>query len=156
MNSTSMALVKAGGNSVPIMFPVGESGYVVVSVFPLSIRFNLSENLVHIDEEVFDVDSGDLNHTPGQDHVSKNPAEWHLRPRRYFAYGLASQYIGQSSQGVIGRVSSTNTPHTPTATSVKIEPGCEVITLETRGGHSPRFSNLRAAEKVKQVKHLKI
>jgi len=25
-----------------------------------------------------------------------------------------------------------------------------------RGGHSPRFCNLRAAEKVKQVKHLKI
>jgi len=28
--------------------------------------------------------------------------------------------------------------------------------FNTRGGHSPRFSNLRAAEKVKQVKHLKI
>jgi len=28
--------------------------------------------------------------------------------------------------------------------------------IQSRGGHSPRFSNLRVAEKVKQVKHLKI
>jgi len=60
-----MALVSVGGNFVPIMFLMGESGYVVVSVFRLSIRFSLSENSVHIDEEVFDVDSRDLTHTLG-------------------------------------------------------------------------------------------
>jgi len=36
-------------------------------------------------------------------------------------------------------------------------PRCHITwQMDARGGHSPRFSNLRAAEKVKQVKHLKI
>jgi len=56
-NSSSMAFMRRGGNSVPITFPVGESGYAVMSAFRLSIRFSLSENSVHIDEEVLDVHS---------------------------------------------------------------------------------------------------
>jgi len=74
-----MTLVRAGGNSIPITFPVGESGYVVVSAFRLSIRFSLSENSMHIDEEVFDVDSGELTHTLSQDPIPGISREWHFR-----------------------------------------------------------------------------
>jgi len=128
-----MALVRAGENSVPIMFLVEESGYTIVNAFRLSIRFSLSENLVHIDEEVFDVDNGELTHTLGQVPVFGISREWHLKLGRYFAYGLTDCFAAESNQGVTIRVSSTNTPHTPTPigmpVSVKIEPGCKVIAL---------------------------
>jgi hypothetical protein len=63
---TSFATIRADGNIVPISFPLGNDGLASVSAVCLSLRFQLNIASMHIDEEVFDSESGDVTHTIGQ------------------------------------------------------------------------------------------
>jgi hypothetical protein len=54
---------KVGG--VPISFPLGIDGVAYVTSLRLSLRFQMSEDFMFIDEEVYDAQSGDLIHTIG-------------------------------------------------------------------------------------------
>jgi len=61
-----MAIVRANGEGVPIMFLVGKDGFAIVFAFQLSLRFQLNEDSLHIDEEVFNDHSRALTYTIGQ------------------------------------------------------------------------------------------
>jgi hypothetical protein len=54
---------KVGG--VPISFPLGNDGVAHVTSLRLSLRFQMSEDFIFIDEEVYDTQSGDLIHIIG-------------------------------------------------------------------------------------------
>jgi len=125
-----MAFVRVVEEVVPITFLVGDLGYVVVSVSHLSICFLLSENLIYIDEEVYNNLSGELTHTIGQEPNLLSPSrQWHLQPGKYLAYGLPQSVVGASSREGTHRLSSTSTSQTPLPTRVKIEPGVVVIAI---------------------------
>jgi hypothetical protein len=51
---------------VPISFPLGTDGVALVTFLRLSLKFQMSEDFMFIDEEVYDAQSGDLIHTIGQ------------------------------------------------------------------------------------------
>jgi hypothetical protein len=63
---------------------LGIDGVAYVTSLRLSLRFQMSEDFMFIDEEVYDVQSGDLIHTIGQspacDGASK---QWLLNDGRY-------------------------------------------------------------------------
>jgi hypothetical protein len=50
---------------VPISFPLGSDGLAGLTFLRLSLRFRLSEGFMFIDEDVYDVLSGDLVQTIG-------------------------------------------------------------------------------------------
>jgi hypothetical protein len=60
-----LAVIYCEGEGVPISFPLGNDGVVLVTSLRLSLRFQMSENFMFIDEEVYDTQSGDLIHTIG-------------------------------------------------------------------------------------------
>ena len=48
---------------VPISFPLGSDGVAHVTSSRLSLRFQMSEEFMFIDKEVYDANFGDLIHT---------------------------------------------------------------------------------------------
>jgi len=60
-----VVVVIADGAGVPIIFPVHDDGVAVVLASRLSLRFQLREDSICIDEEVFDPDSGIFIHIVG-------------------------------------------------------------------------------------------
>jgi len=62
-----MVLIHANGRGVPISFQVGVDGKCTISALRLHLRFQFLEGSMHVDEEVFDVDSGELLYTIGQE-----------------------------------------------------------------------------------------
>jgi hypothetical protein len=72
----------AGG--VPISFPLGNDEVALVTSIRLSLRFQMSEDFMFIDEEVYDAQSGDLIHTIGQSPVCDGDTkQWLLNAGRY-------------------------------------------------------------------------
>jgi hypothetical protein len=61
-----LAVVYSEGERVPVSFPLGNDGVALVTSLRLSLRFQMSEEFMFIDEEVYDAQSGDLIHTIGQ------------------------------------------------------------------------------------------
>jgi hypothetical protein len=62
----SFVTIRADGDGVLISFPLGNDGLAsAVSVVRLGIRFQLNIASLHIDEEVFDLVSGDVTRTIG-------------------------------------------------------------------------------------------
>jgi hypothetical protein len=58
-----MVVVTANGEEIPIVFPVGEGGFPEVSAVRLSLRFQLKLDSIHVDEEIYESESGVLTHT---------------------------------------------------------------------------------------------
>jgi len=132
MSCNSMVVVRALGKLVPMTFRIGELGFAVVIVFHLSIRFCLTEHSIHIDEEVFDNVSGELTHTIGHRPFPNSPSQkWHLLLESYLAYSSPSSVLGASNQEGTPRLSNTSIEQTPLSTRIKIEPGIDVITIES-------------------------
>jgi hypothetical protein len=78
----------AGG--VPISFPLGNDGVALVTSIRLSLRFQMSEDFMFIDEDVYDAQSGDLIHTIGQSPVCDGDTkQWLLNVGRYRVYGVS-------------------------------------------------------------------
>jgi hypothetical protein len=59
------AVIYSEVGRVPISFPLGIDGVAHVTPLRLSLRFQMSEDFMFIDEEVYDAQSGDLVHTIG-------------------------------------------------------------------------------------------
>jgi hypothetical protein len=59
------AVIYSEVGGVPISIPLGIDGLAHVTSLRLSLRFQLSEDFMFIDEEVYDAQSGDLIHTIG-------------------------------------------------------------------------------------------
>jgi hypothetical protein len=98
----------AGG--VPISFPLGNDEVALVTSIRLSLRFQMSEDFMFIDEEVYDAQSGDLIHTIGQslacDGASK---QWLLNAGRYRVYGVSDSVMAASTELVTPHRSSIGT-----------------------------------------------
>jgi hypothetical protein len=61
-----LAVIYSDREGVPISFPLGNDGVALVTSLRLSLRFEMSEDFIFIDEEIYDAQSGDLIHTIGQ------------------------------------------------------------------------------------------
>jgi hypothetical protein len=62
---SSFAVICTDGDVVPLSFPLGIDGHALVTSLRLSLRFQMSEEFMFIDEEVYDAQSGDLVLTIG-------------------------------------------------------------------------------------------
>ena len=60
-----LAVIYLDGVGVLISFPLGSDRVAHVMSLRLSLRFQLSEDFMFIDEDVYDANSGDLTHTIG-------------------------------------------------------------------------------------------
>ena len=58
-----LAVIYSNNDGVPISFPLGNDGVARVTSLRLSLRFQMSEDIMFIDEEVYDAYSGCLIHT---------------------------------------------------------------------------------------------
>jgi hypothetical protein len=77
------AVIYCEVGGVPISFPLGNDGVAHVTL-RLSLRFQMSEDFMFIDEEVYDAQSGDLIHTIGQSPVCNGASKkWLLNAGRY-------------------------------------------------------------------------
>jgi hypothetical protein len=128
----------AGG--VPISFPLGNDGVALVTSIRLSLRFQMSEDFMFIDEEVYDAQSGDLIHTIGQSPVCDGDTkQWLLNAGRYRVYGVSDSVMAASTKLVTPHRSSTGTVQLTPITRVKVEHAEELITIlsDDSDGNSP-------------------
>jgi hypothetical protein len=54
------AVIHSDSEGVPISFPLGNDRVALVNSLRLSLRFQMSEDFMFIDEEVYDAQSGGL------------------------------------------------------------------------------------------------
>jgi hypothetical protein len=89
-----LVVIYADGEGVLISFPISNDGVALVTSLRLSLRFWLSEDFMFIDEEVYDVHSGDLIHTIGQSpECDRDTKQWLLKAGRYLVYGMSDGNI---------------------------------------------------------------
>jgi hypothetical protein len=104
------AVIYSEIGGVPISFLLGIDGVAHVTSLRLSLRFQMSEDFMFIDEEVYDAQSGDLIHTIGQspacDGASK---QWLLNAGRYQGYGVSDSVMAATTELVTLHRSSTCT-----------------------------------------------
>jgi len=65
-----MVVVRANGEGVPVIFHVGADGEADVSALRLNLRFQLKVDSIHVDEDIYDPQSGCLTYTVGQMPIS--------------------------------------------------------------------------------------
>jgi hypothetical protein len=95
---------------VPISFPLGNDGVALVTSIRLSLRFQMSEDFMFIDEDVYDTQSGDLIHSIGQSPVcGGDTKQWLLNAGRYRVYGVSDSVMVASTELVTPHRSSTGT-----------------------------------------------
>jgi hypothetical protein len=84
-----LAVVSSDGGGVPVSFPLGNDGVALVTSIRLSLRFQMSEDFMFIDEEVYDAQSGDLTYTISQSPVCDGASkQWLLNAMKYRVYGV--------------------------------------------------------------------
>jgi hypothetical protein len=135
-----LAVIYLDGVGVPISFLLGSDGVAHVTSLRLSLRFQMSEEIMFIDEEVYDAESGDLIHTIGQSSVSDGASkQWLLNAGRYRVYGVSDSVMAASTELVTPHRSSTGTVQLTPATRVKLEHADELITIlsDDSDGNSP-------------------
>jgi hypothetical protein len=129
---------KVGG--VPISFPLGIDEVAHVTSLRLSLRFQMSEDFMFIDEEVYDAQSGNLIYTIGKSPVCDGASkEWLLNAGRYRVYGVSDSVMAATTELVTLHHSSTGTVQLTHATRVKVEQAEELITIlsDDSDGNSP-------------------
>jgi hypothetical protein len=115
---------------VPISFPLGNDGVAHITSLRLSLRFQMSEDFMFIDEEVYDAQSGDLIHTIGQSPVCDGASkQWLLNAGRYRVYSVSDSVMVATTELVTPHRSSTGTIQLTHATRVKVEHAEELITI---------------------------
>jgi hypothetical protein len=124
------AVIYCEVGGVPISFPLGIDGVAHVTSLRLSLRFQMSEDFIFIDEEVYDAQSGDLIHTIGQSPVCDRASkQWLLNAGRYRIYGMSDSVMAATTELVTPHRSSTGTVQLIHATRVKVEQAEELITI---------------------------
>jgi hypothetical protein len=125
-----LAVIYPNGEGVPISFPLDNDEVAYVTSLKLSLRFQMSEDFMFIDEEVYDVQSGDLIHTIGQSPVCEGDMkQWMLNASRYRIYGVSDSVMAASTELVTPHRSSTSTVQLTPPTRVKVEHAEELITI---------------------------
>ena len=124
------AVIYCSGDSVPASFEIGNDGVASVPSLRLSLRFQMSEEVMFIDEEVYDAHSGDLIYTVCQSPVCDGASkQWLLNAGRYRVYGVSDSVMAASTELVTPHRSSTGTVQLTPATNVKLEHADELITI---------------------------
>jgi hypothetical protein len=124
------AVICVDGDGVPISFPLSNDGHALVTSLRLSLRFQMSEDFIFIDEEVYDGHSGDLIHTIGQSPVCNGGTkQWLLNAGRYQVYGVSDSVMVATMELVTPHRSSTGTVQLTPATRMKVEHAEELITI---------------------------
>jgi hypothetical protein len=125
-----LAIINSDREGVPISFPLGNDGVAIVTSLRLSLRFQIREEFMFIDEEVYDAQSGDLIHTIGQSPVvDGDTKQWLLNTGIYRVYGVSDSVMATSTELVTSHRSSTGTIQLTPATWVKVEHAEELITI---------------------------
>jgi hypothetical protein len=79
-----LVVIYPDGVRVPISFPLGSDGVAHVTSLRLSLRFQMSEDFMFIDEEVYDTQSRNLIHTLCKSPVChRDSKQWLLNAGRY-------------------------------------------------------------------------
>jgi hypothetical protein len=139
-----LAVIFSEVGGVPISFPLGSDGVAHVTALRLSLRFQMSEDFMFIDEEVYDAQSGDLIHTIGQSPVCDGDSkQWLLNAGRYRVYGVSDSVMAASTELITPHRSSTGTVQLTPATQVKVEHAEELITIlsDDSDGISPAVAS---------------
>jgi hypothetical protein len=106
----SLVHIYSDAGGVPISFPLGNDGVALVTSIRLSLRFQMSEDFMFIDEEVYDAQSGDLIYTIGQSPVCDGETkQWLLNAGRYRVFGVSDSVMAASTELVTPHRSSTGT-----------------------------------------------
>ena len=125
-----LVVIYLDGVGVPISFPLGSDGVDHVTSLRLSLRFQLSEEFMFIDEEAYDANSGDLIHTIGQSPVCDGGFKrWLFNAGGYRVYGVSDSVMVASTELVTPHQSSISTIQLTPATRVKLEHVDELITI---------------------------
>ena len=130
-------VIYCSSDGVPISFPLGSEGIAHVTSLRLSLRFQMSEEIMFIDEEVYDALSGDLIETISQSPVCDGASkQWLLNVGRYRVYGVIDSVMAASTELVRP---STSTAQFTLAIRVKLEHVDELITVLNKDsdGNSP-------------------
>ena len=134
------AVIYSSSAGVPVSFPLGSDGVAHVTSLRLSLRFQMSEEIMFIDEEVYDAVSGDLigriSYSLVCDGVSKL---WLLNAGRYRVYGVSDSVMAASTELVRPHRSFSSPAQLTPATLVKLEQADELITIfsEDSDGNFP-------------------
>jgi hypothetical protein len=115
---------------VPLSFPLDNDGIAFVTSLRLRLRFQMSEEFMFIDEEVYDAQSRELIHTIGKSPVCDGASKhWLLNAGKYRVYGVNDSVMEASTKLVTPHRSSTGTVQLTPATRVKLEHAEELITI---------------------------
>ena len=126
--SYTMALLRVESHYVPVLFPLGEDGYAIVTCATLSLRFQYREVTIFVEEEVFDDHTDLVSHAVRQTRVENDDGSfWLLKPRKYRVYGVSECMFDCSTELLTPRESSTISIERPLLSKVKIEPGLNTI-----------------------------
>jgi hypothetical protein len=139
-----LAVIYHDGEGVLVSFPLDNDGVVHVTSLRLSLRFQMSEDFMFIDDEVYDVQSGDLIHTIRQSPVCDgDKKQWMLDVVRNRVYDVSDSVMAASMELVTFHRSSTGTIQLTPPTQVKIEHVEELITIinDDLDGNSPAVAS---------------
>ena len=64
--ASAFVVIYGDGEGVPISFPLDNDRIAHITFLRLSLQFQLNEDFMYIDEEVYDAYSGNLIYTIGQ------------------------------------------------------------------------------------------
>src|SRR5579875_4023325 len=141
--SAKMAIIFSSSDPVPISFPLDSDGVAHVSSLRLSLRFQISQENMFLDEEVYDAVSGAVIDTISRSPVSDGSfKQWLLHAGRYRVYGVKTSVMPASTEVVTPHPSSTSSAQVTPVTRVKIENVDMIITIlsDDSDGNSPTIA----------------
>lgn len=123
-----MALIRADAHPIPVIFPIGNDGYAVVTALSLSVRFKFQEDSLYVEEEIIDSNTRIVSQAIRQLSITNDDGKlWLLKVGKYRAYGLSISLMDTSTLFLTPRESSTCTIQMPLLSKVEVEPGLETI-----------------------------
>ena len=123
-------VIYSSSSGVPISFPLGSEEVAHVTSLRLSLKFQMSEEIMFIDEEVYDALSGDMIGTISQSPVCDGASKkWLLNAGRYRVYGVSDSVMAASTEQVKPHRPSSSPAQLTPATVVKLEQADELITI---------------------------
>ena len=103
-----LAVIYPDGEGVLVSFPLDNDGVAHVISMRLSLRFQTNEDIMFIDEEVYDTQSGDFIHTIGQSPICDGDTkQWLFNVGRYRVYSMSDSVMAASTELVTSHRSST-------------------------------------------------
>ena len=125
----NMVEICVHGLRIPLLLPIDDFGFVVVSSICLSIRFKLLAFSIWIERELINPITLEISHTITElsTHSEDGSTLWNLRSGKYSVYGVADSQMPLSIEFLTSPCSFTCTFSTPPVVSIKVEPGLDLV-----------------------------